>query len=287
MKVLILLAVAASLSAKGPFAFHEVSPASLELTENGKPVFVYNYGMVLKDGVAENWRRSSYIHPLYAPDGTVVTDDFPQDHPHHRGVFWAWPVVKIDGIAYDPWSVKGIQDKFVRWVARDAGKDAARLSMENGWYVGDKKVLKETVEIVAHPAVSQSRALDLTLTFEALEKPVSVSGSRQDKKGYGGFGVRFAPRENTVMRSDHGVEEKDTHLVPHPWAALDGVYQGRSEALRIDLDSADPGFPNGWHLRNYGYLGVSFPGLETYVFEPGRPVVLKYRVTVSSENQSK
>jgi hypothetical protein len=200
-------------------------------------------------------------------------------------MFWAWPVVKIDGATYDPWAVTGMQDRFARWIAREAGQDSARLAMENGWYVGEKKVLKETVEIVAHPVVSRSRALDLTLTFEAIEKPVEVSGSRQAKKGYGGFGVRFAPRENTVIRTDKGSEEKDTDRVTHPWAALDAGFQGHSAALRIDIDPGNPGFPNGWCLRQYGYLGVSFPGLETYVFEPGRPVVLKYRVTVSSESK--
>jgi len=33
--------------------------------------------MILKEGVAEDRRRSSYIHPLYSPDGTLITDDFP------------------------------------------------------------------------------------------------------------------------------------------------------------------------------------------------------------------
>lgn len=285
MKLLFLMAIAATLSAKSPFAFVELNPASLELTENGKPVFVYNYGMILKEGAAENWRRSSYIHPLYAPDGTVLTDDFPKDHLHHRGMFWAWPVVRIDGTTYDPWAVTGIQDRFVRWISREAGKDSARLAIENGWYVGDKKVVKETVEIVTHPASSASRTLDVRLAFEALEKPVEVSGSRQAKKGYGGFGVRFAPRENTIISTDQGVEEKDSDRISHAWAALAGSFQGHSGSLRIDVDPGNPGFPNGWCLRNYGYLGVSFPGLETFVFEPGRPVVLKYRVTVSSDNQ--
>ena len=280
---LFLMAIPTGLSAEGPFAFREVGPASLELTEQGKPVFVYNHGMMLKEGVAESWRRSSYIHPLYAPDGTVVTDDFPRDHYNHRGVFWAWPVVKIDGVSYDPWAVKGIQDKFVRWIARETGKDSAWLSVENGWYVGEKKVLKETVQVLTHPLISGRRTLDFTLTFEAFERPVQISGSPTAMKGYGGFGVRFAPRENTAIRTNTGIEEKDTDRIPHPWAALDASFEGHSAGVRIDIDPANTGYPNGWCLRHYGYLGVSFPGLESYVFEPGRPVVLKYRVTVSSE----
>jgi AcrR family transcriptional regulator len=40
--------------------------------------------------VPEKFRRSCYIHPLYGLDGEVMTEDFPVDHRHHRGVFWAW-----------------------------------------------------------------------------------------------------------------------------------------------------------------------------------------------------
>src|SRR5512141_1346076 len=72
------------------FSFREISPASLELSENGKPVYVYNFGEMLAPGYPEAMRRSSYLHPVYTPDGTVLTDDFNKDHPHHRGVFWAW-----------------------------------------------------------------------------------------------------------------------------------------------------------------------------------------------------
>ena len=36
------------------------------------------------------YRRCHYIHPLYGLDGEVLTEDFPADHPHHRGIFWGW-----------------------------------------------------------------------------------------------------------------------------------------------------------------------------------------------------
>jgi len=83
----VLLSLApVQLQAAGPFQFRQITPSSLELSEDGKPALVYNHGMILKEGVKEQYRRSSYIHPVFAPDGTVVTDDFPQDHPHHRGI---------------------------------------------------------------------------------------------------------------------------------------------------------------------------------------------------------
>ncbi len=45
---------------------------------------------------------------------------------------------------------------------------------------------------------------------------------------------------------------------------------------------ANPGYPNnGWLLRHgFGFLNVSYPGLTPCTLEPGKPLVLKYRVTL-------
>ena len=282
-RVALFLCLAATLWPQSPFAFREINACSLELAENGRPVLVYNFGMMRPPGVPEDRSRSSYLHPLYAPDGTVVTDDFPRDHYHHRGLSWMWPVVRIEGTQYDLWALRGIRTQFVRWMAREVRGGSARLGVENGWYVGDRKVLKETVAIVAWPAEAGRRRLDLTLSFEALERPIEIAGEPDQQKGYGGLSLRFAPRHETVIRTGSGTEARDSNMVPHAWAELEGTFEGRRAGARIDIDPANPGFPNGWCLRPYGFLGVNFPGLKAYTLAPGRPLVLKYRVTVFSK----
>ncbi len=276
----LLLAASVAAWGAGPFQFREESAASLSITDGGKPVLVYNHGMMLKEGVAEKFRRSSYIHPLYAPDGTVVTDDFPKDHPHHRGACWSWPIVKFEGRTYDVWAVEGMHQKFVRWIARKASAKTAVLAVENGWYVGEKKAVKEKVEITVHPAAGGRRAIDLALTFEAVDAEVTLTG--REVKGYGGFGVRFAPRTETVLKTDAGVEAKDTDMVPHPWAELAANFGGQRAGLRVEDMQTNPKFPNGWCLRHYGYVAVNYPGLETISLVKGKPLKLHYRMTVFS-----
>lgn len=279
------LAVAAALSlplwCQGPFRFRDVNADSVELSEAGKPVYVYIHGMVLANGAPEARRRSGYLHPVYAPDGTVVTDDFPRDHFHHRGIFWGWPILRVGGQRYNSWLVEeNLKVRFVRWLARDARTRSALLSVENGWFAGDKRLVKENVEITAHPARFLRREIDLKITFEALDAPVELEGEPAQKKGYGGFSVRFGPRQETVITTDKGVEARDTDMVPHSWAQLEGDFNGRRAGLRIDIDPANRDYPNGWCLRKYGFLGVNFPGRKTFTLEPGVPVVMKYRVTV-------
>lgn len=279
-----LFLLACAQQPSSPFAFGGGSGGSLELSENGEPVFVYNHGMILKEGVDPKFRRSSYIHPVYAPDGTVLTDDFPKDHYHHRGICWTWPKVTVGGVTHDIWALEGMEQRFVRWLKRETHADRAVLAVENGWYeMGkDKRAVREIVEITVHPAQNNRRHLDFQLTFEAIDAPVQIAG--REKKGYGGFGVRYAPRTETVLRTDAGIELEGSNMVPHLWAEIEATFEnGRRAGLRIEDHPDNPGSrPVGWCLRHYGYIAANYPGLEQITLVPNKPLTLRYRVTVFS-----
>ena len=95
-----------------------------------KVLFYQAERKALPDGQAA---RSNYFHPLYDLDGNVLTEDFPKDHIHHRGIFWAWHQVRING--------KPVQDQWMNsesfWPVRDARTDAdarsASLELRVGW----------------------------------------------------------------------------------------------------------------------------------------------------------
>jgi len=73
-------------------------------------------------------------------------------------------------------------------------------------------------------------------------------------------------------------------LARHPWAEIIGTFHGATAGARIEDDASNPGYPNnGWLLRHgFGFLNVSYPGLEPITLEPGKPLVLKYRVILYS-----
>ena len=285
MKTLILslLALAVSaLAAVGQFRFTEVNPTSIELTEKGSPVFVYNYGIMRKEGAAPDRARCCYLHPVYAPNGVVVTDDFPPDHPHNRGISWTWPIVMVDGKTYDLWAINGILDRFEKWERKKAGKDKAVLAIQDGWYVGERKVVQENVEIVAHPLTDGRRDLDITVTLHSVGAEVEIGGTHDQGKGYGGgLEVRFAPRTGTTIRTATQEEAPDSNLVPAAWAELTASFGGRLATTRVTEDPANPGAPNGWCLRHYGFVGVDYPGLQLRRLDSKIPLTMKFRVSLS------
>jgi len=145
--------------------------------------------------------------------------------------------------------------------------------------------VREDVRLTAFPAKDGARELEVELTWEALSAPVKIAGSTEAGKSYGGFSARFAARQNTVLRADGAVLQKDEDLNPHQWAELEGVYGGKKVVLRITPDPKNPGGPNQWCLRNYGFVGPSFPGrtadVNSFTLEPGKPLRLSYRVRVT------
>jgi hypothetical protein len=287
--VLVLLCFTSSASAEAKFAFKEISAGRLQLSEDDKPVYVYNFCPVLMPGFPKSMERSCYLHPVYAPDGTILTDDFNKNHPHHRGIFCEWMDISVGGRKGDIWTLKGdFRDRFIGWKAKETSDESARLAVDAGWFDGDKLFVKEQIDIQTQAVKDNQRVLDFTLSYEAIDQPVRIKGTSEGNKWYGGFAFRFAPRDGgtskTTILTDDGVLKDDGVMSPHPWAALAGIFDGKPESGRIDDDPANPGYPhNGWLLRHgFGLLNVCYPGPNAITLNPGKPLVLKYTVTLAS-----
>jgi uncharacterized protein len=285
-RFLLPLALAVAPAAvEAQFQFRDLNSNSVELSEKGSPVFVYNYGTMLKDGVPADRARCCYLHPVYAPNSVVITDDFPRDHYHHRGISWMWPVVMVDGKSYDLWTIRGILARFEKWNRKEAGKDKAVLAFRDGWYVGDRKVVEEEVEIVAHPLTNGRRDLDLDVRLRSTGADVSIGGTHDLNKGYGGgLNIRFAPRTGTKIRTAAQDDAPDSDLRPAAWAELSGDFAGKEATTRVAIDPSNPGAPNGWCLRHYGFLGVEYPGLDAVHLSGGKPLVMKFRVSLTGSS---
>ena len=272
-----------------PFSLKEKNGRTVVVSEGKKPVLAYNFGETeCKQLKKTDQRRSRgcYIHPLWDLEGKqIITDNYPRDHRHHHGVFWTWPHVKIDGKEYNLWIDDGkINDRFVRWIEKKVTDKEARLAVENGWFVGDKKVMKEEVRIKIHPATEDGRAIDLDLTFTPTDKPVTLRGA--ENKSYGGLTVRLLvkPVTKSEIRTAKGLTKKDLPETRLDWVDLvrkpskDGKITGGGAAVFISPNHPD--YPPTWLTRHYGPLCVGYPGVEDKTFEPGVPFTLSYRLFV-------
>ena len=273
---------------KDGFRFEEVNQRSLKLLDGGEPVMVYNHGVITNEKVPKRDSRRSracYIHPVWGINAEVLTDDFPRDHYHHHGIFWAWPHVGIGGKHYDLWMYGNIRPKFVRWICRRAGPAAAVLAVENGWFVGekfDKKVMIERVWMRTYKTSDDTRAVDLEFVWIPVGRPITLRGA--GGKSYGGLTVRMAVKDpsKSIITTPRGSSKADLKQTPLPWADLTAKFGGgdRPSGAAVFVHPAHPDYPPTWLTRHYGPLCVGWPGVKGKTFEPGVPIRLDYRIFI-------
>ena len=268
----------------------DLNDKSIQIADGNQPVLVYNHGVITKEDIPETEHRRSracYIHPVFGLSGEVLTDDFPRDHYHHHGIFWTWPHVSVDGKEHDLWAGNTIRQQFVNWLARESGPAAAVLGVENGWFVGDKKVMIERVWLRVYHAVGDSRAIDIDLTFIPTDKPVTLWGAAG--KSYGGLTMRFHPPARrdpaTVITTPSGVTPSDLTTTILRWSDFTSKFDGRDKpsGAAIFITPTHPDYPPEWLLRHYGPLCVGWPGVYPETLQPGKPVQMSYRIWIHKD----
>lgn len=264
----------------------------LTVMEHGKPVFAYNYAPVEPpEGVAQRFRRANYLHPVYSPDGNVVTDDFPTDHFHHRGVFWAWPNCVVNERSLNVWELSNGRSVFQRWSGMDSNRKLFRIQAQSVWAFDDDGFapVEERVWMLVHPAKDRQRALDFELTFKNVcDQQITFQGSTASagsagsgQKGYGGFCYRpDAGNKPFTFTAADGIVGVDKMSHETPWADIS--WGGAHKCgVAIFQHPDNPGYPHpGWIFRHYGFLGASWPHTATHVLEPGNAFTLRYRLLI-------
>ena len=293
--LIIALLVLLPLSAMAEFTLQDAD-GRVTVQENGAPVAVYNYTPVTPVGKPRAATpRACYLHPVYGLGGEVLTDDFPLDHLHHRGIFWAWPRCTVNGREMDVWSMKGARQQHESFVEKSANAERAVLAVTNVWRFDDipeQPLLREHVRMTFLPATTSSRALDIELRLENLSAGEFVIGGQTDAdKGYGGLCVRPAggsgkfseDESNSPFRfvGKDGVIAEDRFEADTPWSAvLLGETPGAPRnGIAVAQSPENPGYPHpGWLLRHYGFLGHSWPHRHPHTLAKGESVTLRSKI---------
>ena len=231
--------------------------------------------------------RADYCHPVYGLDGRVLTEDFPPDHLHHRGIFWAWHQVYVgDTPIGDMWACTDftwdIRDVHVLKPERGSGALKARVHWKSSrWKNALAPVAEETVTIRVHEIVDEVRAIDFTIEILALEEGLRIGGSN-DVKGYGGFSTRIVLPADIKMSDPNGpVTPKNTAVAAGDWMNFSGTFGETHSNVAILVHPSHPGHPRKWILRRSGSAqNVAYPGRQPIPISTKKPLILNYRLVL-------
>lgn len=235
-----------------------------------------------------NKGHSNYFHPVYLPDGTVVTEDAPEDHIHHRGIYWAWHQILMNGKQLgDQWVLENfthdVKDVDFSGLADGSGVFKTMVEWKSPAYKnGEKAFLEERTTVNFHPQKKNYRIIQFEIQLKALVENLQLGGS-DDVKGYGGFSVRmklpgdvnFSSARTPVEPTNEAIEAEN-HINITGSLARDSGLGGVLIYSTNDFETA-----NKWILRKQKSMqNAVWPGREPVAISTTEPTTLKYVVVL-------
>ncbi len=263
---------------------------SVEVSESGRPVLRYHHGVTqVPDGVDPAFERGDYVSALYGLDGALLTDDFPADHVHHRGVNWSWATVVWNGEMRDMFAVRNPfeGDPVIGglWQRPDG---PTRCAVEPGracidadslWMWDDETpIVAESVRIAIGAETEDRRNIDFTITLTPLEDGVELAGRLE--AGYSGFNLRMAPAPGQRICLHTDPPDASPRRAYGNYTAQFAGDETRSGAAVLQHPD-NPRYPSEW--REYpplNFFQPAYPGGELIPMPQGETITLRYRIVV-------
>jgi hypothetical protein len=274
----------------------EQKDGALTIRSGDKNLLRYQYGMVYPPkGVDSAFRRNAFIHPLWSPNGQVLTRIQPPDHYHHYGIWNPWTHVLYKNDTVDFWNIGGKKGtvRFAGFAAVKKGPVTAGFDAKHDHVVfkkggGEEVALREIQSVKVYHAQPNADhyITDIEIKMScATNNPVLLLEYR-----YGGLGWRTTEvwdRNNSEVITSAGKTRKDADGSKATWCIVQGAlnndYGGvvmmshpgnynHPEPLRI--------WPENQYNRGDMFANFSPTKDKNWLLEPGKNYILKYRLLV-------
>ncbi|MGQ8337820.1 DUF6807 family protein [Sunxiuqinia sp. A32] len=233
--------------------------------------------------------RNNYLHPVYLPDGAKITEDAPADHIHHRGIFWTWHQIVIDGKPIgDPWMLEDfeqeVQNVEFRRLPNGNGEFTTSVYWSSPQYQsGETPYMEEQTTMTFFPLQNRKQVILFEIKLKALADNLKLGGS-DDEKGYGGFSVRMKLPDDLEFTSKNGVVEPQTNAVDEgQYINMNGAIgkNGNKGGVFVYADPKNQDDTQKWILRRKESMqNAVFPGREPIQISSQKPIVLKYALVL-------
>ena len=268
-----------------------------EFLFNGEKVLRYNAQTVyLLQGVDTAYKRSGFIHPLYAPNQTILTrtPDSTSDHLHHYGLWNTWKKTRFRGEEIDFFAPQFGQGtvKHANVVSIIEGPIYSNLSVlleHIAWQDTEKEALaiRELRDIRVFNHSKENFIIDISFLYNPPESLLI------EEYRYAGFSFRatdYWTKHNTNIFTSEGLDRDKVDGERSKWCVVTGetpegpvsiIFMGyplnhnHHEPMRVWPTSAQGGIGNV-------YINYSPTRNTNWLLTPGNSYLLKYRLFITN-----
>ncbi|WP_247233879.1 PmoA family protein [Telluribacter sp. SYSU D00476] len=267
----------------------EKKPEGIQVRVGEKPVFFYQAQEALPANTPSHYSRSGFIHPLYSPEGQVLTDDFPVGHTHQHALFAAWVNTTFRNSFVDFWNqhLKKGTIEHVRVLDTQQGPVAARLQTELRYKSLEfGEVLRETWTVTVYPFTDY-----FLFDIEQQQTNTSKDTLHINKYTYGGMAFRGSREWNRTdsahytnrwqILTDQNKSLADANHTHARWVDASGVVDGKMTGLTVFGFPSNYRYPQAIRVHpDMPYWCYSPMVDEAFYIAPGGSYQGKYRYYV-------
>ena len=246
-------------------------------------------------GVDTAYKRSGFIHPLWAPHGQVLTRIQPRDHYHHYGIWNPWTQVEYEGEVIDFWNINSKQGtvRFADFVSVENGPVFSEFRALHDHVVfkkggGEKIAMKELQSVRVYPPRGNQNFFIVDFNIQlncAGESPVKLMEYR-----YAGLGWRTTEKwdnKNSMVLTSEGKTRKDADGSKARWCIVQGQIDDDYAGVVMMSFPTNYNFPEPLRIwpENQNGRGDMFANFcptkdIDWLLRPRQNYVLKYRFLV-------
>jgi hypothetical protein len=234
--------------------------------------------------------HSAFIHPLWSPQGTVLTDINPPDHLHHMGIWMPWTHTTYEGKMVDFWNVGDGTGtvRFSKYLGTTSGPVYGGFQSEQDHVAlktskGEQTILKEVWDVRVYNVGGPEKGYWL-VDFQSTQRCVAEQPLIQEEYRYGGFGFR-ATRQwkgpNAAYLTSEGKTRKDGHATRARWCDSYGKAGDAWQGVTFFSNPKNFRHPEPMRLwpepDNYIFFNFCPSQLGEWEMKPGEDHVFRYR----------
>jgi len=274
-----------------------VKDGALSLSKAGKPILSYQIETVNPPkGINPLYKRSAFIHPLYSPEGEVLTRIQAPDHYHHYGLWNPWTLTFIGKREVDFWNLmKGEGTvRFAGMLSQTEGPvytgfKSHQEHVDFGAKGSDAVAMNELFDVRVWNIANQRYLFDYMSTLNTpLDSGILLAAYRYG----GGIGYRATEKwnkQNSSVLTSEGRDRKTADGSNARWVIIEGesvAKEGHSGILFLSYPAnrMHPEPMRVWPEDSNGRGDVYFEFCpirhNDWKLEKGNDYTLKYRLVV-------
>ena len=278
-----------------------MNDGTILIHSGSKTLLQYNFKTVYPpQGIDTAYKRSAFIHPLWTPNGKVLTRIQPRDHYHHYGIWNPWTHVLFEGDTVDFWNIRGKKGtvRFGKFVSITEGPVYAEYQAVHehvAFKKGKEKVALnelQTVRVYRPENNQDNYIVDITIQLNcASPSPFLILEYR-----YAGLGWRATEKwnkDNSEVLTSEGKTRQGADGTTARWAIIQGALDSDYGGAVMMSYPSNYNYPEPLRIwpedSNGGEMFGMFAPTKTkdWMLAPGKTYVLKYRFTVFSGHFTK